>query len=163
MSDGRDFDTCAVCGRTILRGERVTEYVTQDGSPAGVCALCKTAAEDAGWVPAALAGARTNDSPRRRSLGLRQRLARVSSAARGLAARPESDSADHPAEQHPAVGPTRGAAKREGGGRHESGEMRAGGARRPERTRPAASGRRSERGPAPPRPRRRPTRERLLR
>lgn len=72
----------------MLRGERVTDYIAPVGAPVGVCALCKEAAEDAGWVPMALAGARTGASPRRRrGLGLRQRMARVSEAARGLADR----------------------------------------------------------------------------
>jgi len=102
MAEGQDFDSCAVCGRTILHGERVTEYVTPEGAPAGVCALCKTAAEDAGWVAAALA-ARTGsvDAGRRRSLGLRQRLTRVSEAARGLRARPPGADASPPADDGP--------------------------------------------------------------
>jgi hypothetical protein len=80
-----EFDTCGICNRTILRGERITEYVASDGARVGVCALCKDAAEDAGWVPAALAGTPASSShQRRRGLGLRRRLSRVSGAARGL-------------------------------------------------------------------------------
>lgn len=160
MSDGREFDACAVCGRTILRGERVAEYMTQDGSPAGVCALCKTAAEDAGWVPAALAGALGDaSSRRRRSFGFRQRLAKVSSAARGLTTRPERESEDHgPAEPPPSRPDHDGAPEQE---RSEERPRRP---RRPERSRPTAANRHSEREPATKsRPKRRPTGERLLR
>jgi hypothetical protein len=73
-----NLDSCAVCGRTILSGERVSEYVTGDARRVGVCALCKDRAEAAGWVPAALAGsARGGLQPRRRrSLELRQRFER---------------------------------------------------------------------------------------
>lgn len=89
MAETKDFDACAVCGRTILRGERVAEYVTQDGVRVGVCPLCKEAAENAGWVPAELAGAPgQGGETRRRGLGLRERLSRASQAARALTARP---------------------------------------------------------------------------
>jgi hypothetical protein len=41
-------DTCAVCGRTILAGERVQGYLTADGRR-GVCALCAGRAQRLGW------------------------------------------------------------------------------------------------------------------
>jgi hypothetical protein len=41
-------DTCAVCGRTILAGERVHGYFTADGRR-GVCELCVSRAEKLGW------------------------------------------------------------------------------------------------------------------
>jgi hypothetical protein len=41
-------DTCAVCGRTILAGERVHGYFTADGRR-GVCELCVSRAERLGW------------------------------------------------------------------------------------------------------------------
>jgi hypothetical protein len=57
-------DTCAVCGRTILAGERVQGYFTADGRR-GVCELCVGRAERLGWrregdveEPAAAAGKR---------------------------------------------------------------------------------------------------------
>jgi hypothetical protein len=73
-----EFPACAVCGRTILRGERAFEYRTGDGSEAMVCALCRDAAEARGWLPAAAAPAGTPDEaapPRRRAL--RGRLERA--------------------------------------------------------------------------------------
>jgi hypothetical protein len=42
--------SCAVCGRTILAGERVRAYVSGDG-PEAVCVLCEDAAERLGWRP----------------------------------------------------------------------------------------------------------------
>jgi hypothetical protein len=39
---------CAVCGRTILAGERVRGYASPDG-PRTVCALCEAGAEQMGW------------------------------------------------------------------------------------------------------------------
>jgi hypothetical protein len=48
-------DSCSVCGRTILAGERTREYVTRDGEPRAVCELCRARAEAAGWIPAELA------------------------------------------------------------------------------------------------------------
>lgn len=43
-------ESCAVCGRTILAGERVRGYVS-DGSRRAVCALCEGGAERLGWRP----------------------------------------------------------------------------------------------------------------
>jgi hypothetical protein len=43
--------TCAVCGRTILPGERVLGYVT-GGEERTVCELCVARAERLGWRPA---------------------------------------------------------------------------------------------------------------
>lgn len=80
MEANEEFHSCAVCGRTILRGERASEYVDGDGAEALVCALCKPTAEASGWVPAAYAGAVSQpQGGRRRSglaTGLRERLAR---------------------------------------------------------------------------------------
>lgn len=73
-----EFPICSVCERTILRGERVSEYVTDRGEPALVCPLCKDAAEAAGWIPAAQAAQGAAREPERgRGLRLRERLARV--------------------------------------------------------------------------------------
>ncbi|HEX8751880.1 MAG TPA: hypothetical protein VF731_00550 [Solirubrobacterales bacterium] len=41
--------TCAVCGRTILAGERVRGYVSEAG-PKAVCELCVARAERLGWL-----------------------------------------------------------------------------------------------------------------
>jgi hypothetical protein len=43
--------TCAVCGRTILDGERIHSYVSSAGSHE-VCPLCAPRAAAAGWLPA---------------------------------------------------------------------------------------------------------------
>jgi hypothetical protein len=74
-----DFDSCAVCGRTLLRGEHAAEYVDGDGDRALVCPLCKQRAEASGWVPAALAStvSRYPAGRRRVGAGLRARLARA--------------------------------------------------------------------------------------
>jgi hypothetical protein len=75
-----DLASCAVCERTILPGERISEYVAPDGEQVGVCALCKPRAEASGWIPAEHAGRLARDpSPRRRrGLNLRQRLSKAS-------------------------------------------------------------------------------------
>jgi hypothetical protein len=41
-------ESCAVCGRSILAGERVRGYVS-DGGGRSVCTLCEAAAERLGW------------------------------------------------------------------------------------------------------------------
>jgi hypothetical protein len=43
--------TCAICGRTILAGERVHGYVEGEGEHL-VCELCVVRAERLGWLPA---------------------------------------------------------------------------------------------------------------
>jgi hypothetical protein len=87
LGESGDTGACGVCGRTILRGERVAEYASPEGERVTVCTLCKPAAERAGWVPAELAAAGHGAPTRRRGLGLRERLGRASDAARELAAR----------------------------------------------------------------------------
>ena len=54
-----EWDQCAVCGRTILRGERAYEYIDAEGEKAEVCPLCKPRAEASGWLPEAYAAAAT--------------------------------------------------------------------------------------------------------
>jgi hypothetical protein len=90
MSSGEpnEFPACAVCARTILRGERVSDYLTPEGESVGVCSLCKPRAEASGWIPAAHAGRRTGPpASRRRGVNLRERIARVSEAASSRLAR----------------------------------------------------------------------------
>jgi hypothetical protein len=78
-----EFEQCAVCGRTVLRGERLADYVTPGGEPRRVCVLCKPKAEAAGWVPAELAATRAEQAPRpSRARALRERLARAAESAR---------------------------------------------------------------------------------
>ena len=90
-----EFDSCAVCGRSLLRGERATDYVDGDGDPVLVCPLCKVRAESSGWVPAALAGtvSRHPAGRRRVGAGLRARLQRA-----GELAGARISSRDEPAE-----------------------------------------------------------------
>ncbi len=78
-----DFEQCAVCGRTALRGERLWDYVTQSGESRRVCVLCKTPAEAAGWLPRELAAA-VAEGPERpsRARALRERLSRAAEQAR---------------------------------------------------------------------------------
>lgn len=70
------IQSCAVCGRTILRGERVVAYLAPDGTEQGVCALCRERAEAEGWVRADSAAAGDIGGPprRRRGLNLRDRI-----------------------------------------------------------------------------------------
>lgn len=78
-----EFETCAVCGRTILRGERSFEYVDAEASAATVCPLCKPRAEALGWLPAEFASQMPAPEPRRRrgATALRERLVRTVAAA----------------------------------------------------------------------------------
>ena len=78
------FPTCAVCGRTILKGEQVHEYVNPHDERLGVCVLCRSRAETSGWIPADQAGATRQAPPSRARPGdaLRKRLERAASRAR---------------------------------------------------------------------------------
>ena len=80
MFDERETQICAVCGRTILRGERVASYVSPEGGEEmPVCALCKPRAEASGWLPPGFAGEIAQSPVRRRERGglaLRERFAR---------------------------------------------------------------------------------------
>ena len=75
-----EFETCAVCGRTILRGERCYAYVDPEAGEASVCPLCKPRAESQGWLPAEFAAAVPPPPPPRRRRGataLRERFVRT--------------------------------------------------------------------------------------
>ena len=105
-----EFQTCAVCGRTILRGERAVEYLDGDGEPALVCPLCKPRAENSGWVPADLAStvSRYPTGRRRVGAGLRERLVRATEAAGSrFARRPEHEGEEQPAPATPPPPPRR--------------------------------------------------------
>lgn len=96
------FDACAICGRTILRGERVTEYATTDGERHGVCSLCKTRAEAAGWIPADHARSRARPAPRRsRGVALRDALSRAAEKVRQPRPPAEDGAAPEPAGEEP--------------------------------------------------------------
>jgi hypothetical protein len=55
-------ETCAVCGRTILAGERTRTYISPKDGPRLVCDLCRGRAEQLGWVDPAAAGANVGRS-----------------------------------------------------------------------------------------------------
>lgn len=78
MAEASDeYRSCAVCGRTILRGERIVEYVDPADAHVPVCVLCMPRAEASDWVPAGHAPAAvTAPAAGRRSRGaLLERLA----------------------------------------------------------------------------------------
>lgn len=49
--------TCDACGRTTLAGERVRTYISPKDGPRVVCELCRSRAEQLGWVDPAAPGA----------------------------------------------------------------------------------------------------------
>ena len=92
-----EFEQCAVCGRTALRGERLWDYVTPGGEPRRVCVLCKPQAESAGWLPAELAATRAERAPRQsRARALRDRLVRVAESARARPPAPPEPAGEAP-------------------------------------------------------------------
>ena len=102
------FQACAVCGRTILRGERVTAYAAPDGPEHDVCALCSERAEAAGWVRADLVADRGRMPPPRRGRGLRLRdrvrgYAQRARAPAGEDSQPEPSPAARPQPERPAT------------------------------------------------------------
>jgi hypothetical protein len=50
-------ENCAVCGRSILAGERTRTYASQKEGLRVVCELCRERAEGLGWVDPAAPGA----------------------------------------------------------------------------------------------------------
>jgi hypothetical protein len=79
-----EAENCAVCGRTILAGERTRTYLAPDGEAHLVCELCRARAEHLGWVWEELAGEQPPPSPgRRRSGGLGAFLRRAGQRAGG--------------------------------------------------------------------------------
>jgi hypothetical protein len=56
-------ETCAVCGRTILAGERTRSYMSPKEGPRRVCDLCRGRAERLGWVDPAAPGANVGRRP----------------------------------------------------------------------------------------------------
>ena len=56
-------ETCAVCGRTILAGERTRSYMSPKEGPQRVCDLCRERAERLGWVDPAAPGANVGRRP----------------------------------------------------------------------------------------------------
>jgi hypothetical protein len=56
-------ETCAVCRRTILAGERTRSYMSPKDGPRLVCELCRGRAEQLGWVDPAAPGANVGRRP----------------------------------------------------------------------------------------------------
>jgi hypothetical protein len=106
-----EFEVCAICHRTILRGERATDYVSGEGETVQVCELCKARAEESGWVPAAFSAPVSRQAPERRRArvgnALREVLAWRAEAASEPqpvpAPEPEEPAAEAEAEAEPEV------------------------------------------------------------
>ncbi len=104
MADAHDpFPACDVCGRTILKGEQIHEYLTDSRQRIRVCSLCRSRAESSGWIPVSMAHTVAEEAPKRsRGLALGQRLrgaaarARAGRGGRGGAARHEETAAGRP-------------------------------------------------------------------
>jgi hypothetical protein len=56
-------ESCAICGRNILAGERTRTYMSPKGGPRSVCDLCRGQAERLGWVDPAAPGANVGRRP----------------------------------------------------------------------------------------------------
>jgi hypothetical protein len=50
LSAANEPQTCDVCGRTMLKGERPEAFLVRDGGRRLVCELCRRRAERAGWI-----------------------------------------------------------------------------------------------------------------
>jgi hypothetical protein len=104
VADAHDpFPACDVCGRTILKGETIHEYLTDSRERIGVCVLCRSRAESSGWIPVSMAHTIAEEEPRRsRGHALKQRLkgaaarARASRGRRGDASRSDEGAAPEP-------------------------------------------------------------------
>src|SRR3954469_12909732 len=107
VADGHDpFPACDVCGRTILKGEQIHEYLTPQRERIRVCVLCRTRAESSGWIPVSMAHTLDEEQPRSRRLAIRERFNRAASRARGAGKtppEPEPELVEEPvAEPEPA-------------------------------------------------------------
>jgi hypothetical protein len=93
VADAHDpFPACDVCGRTILKGEQIHEYLTPQRQRIRVCVLCRSRAESSGWIPVSMAHTLEEEQPRRSpGTALRQRFTRAAARARS-AARTRRDS-----------------------------------------------------------------------
>ncbi len=86
VADAHDpFPACDVCGRTILKGEQIHEYLTPQRERIRVCVLCRSRAEAEGWLPVSMAHTLDEEQPRGRGLALRERFTRAASRARSAA------------------------------------------------------------------------------
>jgi hypothetical protein len=91
-----DEESCAVCGRTILAGERVCAFVSGEG-PRAVCPLCEDGAEHLGWRPEGETGEEPPAEAPARRRGLGSLLRRGSRRAPEAAQAPAPVAEDDPA------------------------------------------------------------------
>ena len=64
-----EYPSCAVCGRSILRGERTVEYVAPDQVHVPVCVLCMPRAEASAWLLAGHEAVAVREPAARRRAG----------------------------------------------------------------------------------------------
>ena len=75
-----------MCGRTILKGEQIHQYLTPQRQRIRVCVLCRSRAESSGWIPVSMAHTMEDEQPRRSpGTALRQRFTRAAARARSAA------------------------------------------------------------------------------
>jgi hypothetical protein len=92
-----DHVTCAVCGRTMLKGERTESFLVPGGDRHVVCELCFVRAEHAGWLRESVHGDTPARGPRqqeRRPLLSRLRRRSVETAESGPVPQEESPSSE---------------------------------------------------------------------
>src|SRR5438046_5800029 len=94
--------SCDICGRTILKGERVEPYLAPGGRRKIVCELCVPRADHEGWIRESAQGempaTRAERQPRRSFTSrIRDALAREGEEepAEAEAARPSVDDKEH--------------------------------------------------------------------
>jgi hypothetical protein len=74
-------ESCAICGRNILAGERTRSYMSPREGPRLVCELCRGRAERLGWVDPAAAGANVGRRPPEEPVASESPLGRLERAA----------------------------------------------------------------------------------
>jgi hypothetical protein len=161
------YPSCDVCGRTLLKGEQVHDYLTPQRSKQVVCVHCRSRAEASGWIPRAMAETLGTEPPSRarRGQALRQRIGRATSRARTSARGARSataQKADTPTGEEPDAPEARRAAAKQSGEKPAREKPRTPHGERPKRRAPKQAKPRPKREPATragerkPRPRRGP-------
>jgi hypothetical protein len=98
--------SCAVCGRTILKGERTEAYLAPAGQRKIVCELCTARADHEGWIRESAHGdmpaARRPREPRRSLIGrLRRGREEIVQAPEAPSAEERADLFDGEHQHHP--------------------------------------------------------------